>query len=136
MKKERGFTLLEIMVALTVMAFAVVYLVQVFSSSLRMIASSQDYTEALTRAEAAMREIAERDRIEEKRWEETKDEGYRMEVSVSEAHKERMENLPIKLLQIDMVFSWEKEMRNKTLTLRTMKIVSRIDNRSIVEQKS
>ena len=136
MKTERGFTLIEIMVALTVMAFAVVYLVQLFSSNLRMIGTSQDYTEALTRAESAMREIVESDKIEEKSWKESTDQGYQMEVSVSEAQKERTENLPIKLLQIDMIFSWEKAMRKKSLTLRTLKIVNRIDNRSTVEQKS
>lgn len=136
MRTERGFTLIEIMVALTVMAFAVVYLVQLFSSNLRMIGTSQDYTEALTRAESAMREIVESDKIEEKSWKESTDQGYQMEVSVSEAQNERTENLPIKLLQIDMIFSWEKSMRKKSLTLRTLKIVNRIDNRGTVEQKS
>jgi prepilin-type N-terminal cleavage/methylation domain-containing protein len=135
MKAERGFTLIEIMVAMTVMAFAVVYLVQLFSANLRMIGTSQDYMDALTRAEAAMREIVEGDKIEEKSWKEETDRGYQVEVSVSEAQKERTENLPIKLLQIEMIFSWEKAMRKKSLTLRTLKVVNRIDNRSTVEQK-
>jgi prepilin-type N-terminal cleavage/methylation domain-containing protein len=135
MKAERGFTLIEIMVAMTVMAFAVVYLVQLFSANLRMIGTSQDYMDALTRAEAAMREIVEGDKIEEKSWKEETDRGYQVEVSVSEAQKERTENLPIKLLQIEMIFSWEKAMRKKSLTLRTLKVVNRIDNRGTVEQK-
>lgn len=135
MKAERGFTLIEIMVALTVMAFAVVYLAQLFSANLRMIGTSQDYMEALTRAEAAMREIVEGDKIEEKSWKEERDQGCQVEVSVSEAQKERTENLPVKLLQIEMIFSWEKAMRKKALTLRTLKVVNRIDNRGTVEQK-
>jgi prepilin-type N-terminal cleavage/methylation domain-containing protein len=136
MRTERGFTLIEIIVAMTVTAIAVVYLVQLFSSNLRLIGTSQDYTEALTRAKAAMREIVEVDRIEEKSWKEATDQGYQIEVSVSEAQKERTENLPVKLLQIDMIFSWEKAMRKKSLTLRTLRIVNRIDNRAAVEQKS
>jgi hypothetical protein len=91
--------------------------------------------DALTRAEAAMREIVEGDKIEEKSWKEETDRGYQVEVSVSEAQKERTENLPIKLLQIEMIFSWEKAMRKKSLTLRTLKVVNRIDNRGTVEQK-
>ncbi len=124
------------MVALTVMGFAVVYLVQLFSSNLRMIGTSQDYMAALTQAEAVMREIVESDKIEEKSWKEETDQGFQVEVSVSEALKERTENLPIKLLQIEMIFSWEKALRKKSLTLKTLKVVNKIDNRSNVEQKS
>ena len=132
----RGFTLMEIMVALTVMGFAVVYLVQLFSSNLRMIGTSQDYMAALTQAEAVMREIVESDKIEEKSWKEETDQGFQVEVSVSETLKERTENLPIKLLQIEMIFSWEKALRKKSLTLKTLKVVNKIDNRGNVEQKS
>jgi prepilin-type N-terminal cleavage/methylation domain-containing protein len=132
----RGFTLMEIMVALTVTGFAVVYLVQLFSSNLRMIGTSQDYMAALTQAEAVMREIVESDKIEEKSWKEETDQGFQVEVSVSEALKERTENLPIKLLQIEMVFSWEKALRKKSLTLKTLKVVNKVDNRGNVEQKS
>lgn len=131
----RGFTLIEIMVALTVMGFAVVYIAQLFSSNMRIIGTSKDYMTALTQAEAVMREIVESDKIDEKSWKEETDQGFQVEVSVSEALKERTENLPIKLLQIEMIFSWEKALRKKTLTLKTLKMVNRIDNRSNVEQK-
>jgi prepilin-type N-terminal cleavage/methylation domain-containing protein len=131
----RGFTLMEIMVALVVMGFAVVYLVQLFSSNLRMIGTSREYMTALTQAEAVMREIVESDKIEEKSWKEQTDQGFQIEVSVAEAQKERTENLPIKLLQIEMNLSWEKALRKKSLTLRTLKVVNRIDNRGDVEQK-
>ena len=126
---------MEIMVALAVMGFAVVYLVQLFSSNLRMIGTSQEYMTALTQAEAVMREIVESDKIEEKSWKEQTDQGFQIEMSVSETQKERTENLPIKLLQIEMNLSWEKALRKKSLTLRTLKVVSRIDNRGDVEQK-
>jgi len=122
-------------VALTVMGFAVVYLVQLFSSNLRLIGTSQDYMAALTQAEAVMREIVESDKIEEKSWKEETDQGYQVEVNVSETLKERTDNLPIKLLQIELVFSWEKALRKKSVTLRTMKVVNKIDNRGDVEQK-
>jgi Tfp pilus assembly protein PilV len=127
---------MEVMVALTVMGFAVVYLVQLFSSNLRLIGTSQDYMTALTQAEAVMREIVESDKIEEKSWKEETDQGFQVEVSISETLKERTENLPIKLLQVEMIFSWEKALRKKSLTLRTLKVVNKIDNRNNVEQKS
>jgi prepilin-type N-terminal cleavage/methylation domain-containing protein len=134
-KSARGFTLIEIMVALTVMGFAVVSLVQLFSSNLRMIGTSQDYMTALTHAESVMRVIVESDIIEEKSWKESTDQGYQVEVTVSETAKERTDNLTIKLLQIEMVFSWEKALRKKSVTFRTLKVVNKIDNRGNVEQK-
>jgi prepilin-type N-terminal cleavage/methylation domain-containing protein len=134
-KCARGFTLIEIMVALTVMGFAVVSLVQLFAANLRMIDTSRDYMAALTRAETLMREIVESDKIEENSWKDSSDQGYRIEVTVSETHGERTEQLPIKLLRIEVVFSWEKALRKKSLTLRTLKIVGRTDNRRVAQLK-
>jgi len=136
MRRERGFTLIEILASLTLIGLAVVYLVQLFSANLRTIGTSQDYMEALTRAEAVMREITERDKIEEASWQEETDQGYRVAVSVSEAEKERTEDLPVKLLRIEMTFSWETASRKKSITLRSLKVVERVDNRNSVEQKS
>ena len=136
MRRERGFTLIEILASLTLIGLAVVYLVQLFSANLRTIGTSQDYMEALTRAEAVMREITERDKIEEASWQEETEQGYRVAVSVSEAEKERTEDLPVKLLRIEMTFSWETASRKKSLTLRSLKVVERVDNRNSVEQKS
>jgi hypothetical protein len=54
---------------------------------------------------------------------------------VSETQKERTDNLPIKLLQIELVFSWEKALRRKSMMLRTMKVVNKTDNRGNIAQK-
>ncbi len=125
-----GFTLLEVLVALEIMAFAVVYLVQLSSSNLRLIAASGEQTDAATRAESKMREIISRDVLEEKSWQEETEQGHRVAVAVSEDLKERSENLPIKLLKIEMDFSWQQGLKEKTLTLRTLKMVNKIDNRA------
>ena len=121
---------------MTVMGVAVVYLAQLFSANLRTIGASQDSLAALPLAETLMREIVESDKIEEKSWKKETDQGWRMEVSVSEILKERTQNLSVKLLQIDMTLSWEKALRKGPLTLRTLKVVNKIDNRGDIEQKS
>lgn len=135
-KQGQGFTLMEILVAMTVMGVAVVYLAQLFSANLRAIGASQDSLAALPLAETLMREIVESDKIEEKSWKKETDQGWRMEVSVSEILKERTQNLSVKLLQIEMTLSWEKALRKRPLTLRTLKVVNKIDNRGNIEQKS
>ncbi len=126
----RGFTLLEVLVALAIMAVAVVYLMQLSSSNLRTIAASQGYMDALVQAETKMREITEADRLEETTWQEQTPEGRRVEVSVTEALKERAERLPVKLLQIEMVFSWEEALRKRSVTLKTLKMVDRINGKA------
>ena len=126
----RGFTLLEVLVALAIMAVAVVYLMQLSSSNLRTIAASQGYLDALVQAEAKMREITEADRLEETTWQEQTPEGRHVEVSVTEALKERAERLPVKLLQIEMVFSWEEALRKRSVTLKTLKMVDRINGKA------
>ena len=126
----RGFTLIEVLVALTIMAFAVVYLVQLLSSNLRLISTSGDYMDAIVQAESKMREIVSREKLEEKSWREETDQGYQVDVSISEALKERSENLPMKLLRIEMNFSWQKALKKKTLTLKTLKMVNKIDNKA------
>ena len=125
-----GFTLLEVLVALTIMAFAVVYLVQLSSSNLRLISTSGEYTDAVVRADSKMREILSRDSLEEKSWREETEQGHRVDVAVSEDLKERSENLPVKLLKIEMNYSWQQGLKEKTLTLRTLKMVNKIDNRA------
>jgi prepilin-type N-terminal cleavage/methylation domain-containing protein len=125
-----GFTLIEVLVALTVMAFAVVYLVHLFSSNLRLISTSGEYMDSFVQAESKMREILSRNKFEETSWREETDEGYRVDVSVTEELKERVQNLPMKLFRIEVNFSWQKALRKKNLTLTTLKMVNKSDNKA------
>lgn len=127
---------MEILVAMVVMGIAVVYLAQLFSSNLRMMGASQASQAVLPLAETLMREIVESDMIEEKSWVKETDQGLRMEVSVEEILKERTEHLSVKLLQIEMTLFGEKALHKGPLTLRTLKVVNKIDNRGNIEQKS
>jgi prepilin-type N-terminal cleavage/methylation domain-containing protein len=51
---SRGFTLLEIVVAMTIVGLGVVTLLEVFSSGLRLGARSQDRTEVITQGRQVM----------------------------------------------------------------------------------
>ena len=53
---QRGFTLLEIMVALAIMAVALVTVMQLFSGALRSAKTSYDYTLAVVGAKEKMDE--------------------------------------------------------------------------------
>jgi general secretion pathway protein I len=123
---HNGFTLLEVLVAMAILAIAVTVVFQLFSANLRSIAASGDYVKAAVRAELKMREILSDDKLTEKSFSEATDDGYRMDVSITEAVKERTENLQqVRLLQIDLTVRWIKGPKEKALTLRTMKVIKK-----------
>jgi len=120
-----GFTLLEVLVALAILGTAVTLIFQLFSANMRNIAISEDYLSATVAAEARMREVLDDDALTENSWSETTGDGYRIDVVVSDALQQRTGELPVKLLEVAMTVSWAKNMKQKSLTLRTMKMVQR-----------
>jgi type II secretion system protein I len=56
-RSARGFTLIEVLVALLVLSIAVVAVLQLFGGGLRLARASSDHLEAILLAEARMTEI-------------------------------------------------------------------------------
>jgi general secretion pathway protein I len=127
-QRSKGFTLLEVLVALSIVAIAVTVVLQLFSADLRAIAASEDYVSAVLRAEERMREVLEDEGLSEKAWSETTRDGYKVDVVVSDVQKERTESLQVRLLQVNLTMRWMRGTKEKTLTLRTMKIVNKINS--------
>jgi general secretion pathway protein I len=123
--KISGFTLLEVLVALSILGIAITILLQLFSSNLRALSASEDYISAVTKAEAKMREILDDKDLSEKSWSETTDDGYSMDVSINETLKDRTDNLQVNVLEVDLTVHWTKNTKNKSLILRTMKVVNK-----------
>ena len=57
LRSERGFTLVEVLVALLILAIAVVAVLQLFGGGLRLARASGDHLEAILLAEAKMTEV-------------------------------------------------------------------------------
>jgi hypothetical protein len=72
-----------------------------------------------------MQEVLDDDRLAANSWSETTDDGYRIDVVVSDAMQQRTGELPVKLLEVALTVSWAKNTKQKSLTLRTMKMVER-----------
>jgi len=121
-----GFTLLEILVSLSIVAIAVTVVLQLFSADLRALSASEDYLAAVTKAEARMREVLDDEDLKETSWSEVTPDGYRMDVTMSEVLKERTDNLQVKLLEVGLTVRWVNGTKQKTLTLRTMKVLNKI----------
>lgn len=122
---SKGFTLLEILVALAILATAVTIIFQLFSAGLRNIAVSEDVVSAAVRAEAKMREVLSNEELTENSWTETTTDGYTFAVNITEALQEKTDTLPVQVLQIDLAITWTKNSRERSLRLKTYKTVNK-----------
>jgi len=121
----RGFTLLEVLVALVLLSIALVAIFELFSANLRGLAKSDDYSRAVILAESKMREILDDDNLAERHWKETIEDGYRIDAVVSSTADDRTENLQVKLLEINLTVYWTKDSKERTFKLKTLKMVNK-----------
>jgi len=122
---SKGFTLLEILVALAILATAVTIIFQLFSAGLRNIAVSEDVVSAAVRAEAKMREVLSNEELTENSWTETTTDGYTFAVNITEALQEKTDSLPVQVLQVDLAITWTKNSKERSLRLKTYKMVNK-----------
>ncbi len=141
---DQGFTLLEVMVSLAILAFGLVTVMQLFSSSLRNAKVSQDYTNAIFAARQKIEEIL----VTEKDFEGYEDSGdfedlpgyswtftseiYEPEETESEDRyslqpEESDGEEPVTdTYRIDMTITWSPSAeKRKSFTLTTLKLVRR-----------
>lgn len=123
---RRGFTLLEVLVSLAIMAIAVTLVVQLFSSNLRAVSRSGDMTVAAIRADALIREVLDGLSPASVSWSGVTTDGYRIDVSITEVLREKTDSLPFKLLDLSVTVGWTGGGREKSLVLKTQKLVERM----------
>ncbi len=123
-KQQRGFTVLEIMISLIIISIAVVSIIQLTSMNLRNLTKSGDQVNALLIANCKMRNILEMDKMEDKSWKETDEQGNTYEISISEIRNKRTANLPIKLEGITLTLHYPTSQRERSVTLRAEKMFS------------
>jgi type II secretion system protein I len=127
-KCKQGFTVLEIMVALVLIAIVVSSVIQLSSANLRNISKSDDQIDALIYANSKMREVLDAGETQDKSWNETDDNGYTYEVTIAEDLKERTDSLAVKMEEITLVTSWINNNKKKQIVLKTAIIVSKGDS--------
>lgn len=124
--EPKGFTLLEVLVSLAIMAIAVTMVSQLFSANLRSVSNSEDMTSAMVRAESRMRDLLiSGDSMTEKVLNENTEDGYRFDISISEILKDRTDNLPVRLMKIDLTIRWIAGMKEKNFVLKTVKMIDK-----------
>lgn len=121
----KGFTLIEVIVALSILGIAITVILQLFSVNLRAISQSEDYVMALIQADLKMRELSQSDNLHENTWSEMTAEGHRFDITVTEAYKERTEALHLRLMEIQLTVRWKNGQQEKSQTLKTLKAIQK-----------
>ena len=120
---QKGFTLLEVLIATAILAIAIAVVIQLFSADLRGIALSDGYVSAVIKANMKMREVLDNGNFSEGVMSEVTDDGYRIDITMAEALTERTETLPVRIFEIDLTVFWNDGIKEKSYSLKTMQFV-------------
>jgi general secretion pathway protein I len=120
-----GFTLLEIIVALALVATAVVMAVQLFSANLKAIAASDSHVRASANAGAVMREVLTDEDFPDNAVTSGYIDIYRFETSAYKVDEERNQTINVDLYRVDVILSWREGNRDRSVTLNALKLVEK-----------
>jgi general secretion pathway protein I len=128
LKTEKGFTLLEIMIALAILGIALTVILQQFSTGLKTVRVTRDYTNALILAREKLEEFCLVKKLSEKEESGEFEDGYRWRVVIAPYKEEEKKESSTEFLLLSMytvtsMVSWDAGEREKKVELATLKIV-------------
>jgi general secretion pathway protein I len=136
---SKGFTLLEILLAIAILGVAVTVIMQQFSAGLRIARVSRTYTTATIHAKQILEEYLLADEMEEGEASGTFDDGYawnviieayedyKKEEGATEEEQDLYEHLPLEMFRIESVVSWMEGDRENSVALATLKTVKKLE---------
>jgi len=125
-RKDRGFTLIEVLVAFLILAFSLAALFRLFSGSLVSVRQGEDYAQAVAVARAEMARI-DADGIDAGKADsgETED-GYRWETQYTRIAgiEEKKTESGFEPIQVTVTVNWG-DLGTKSLSMSTVRLVRR-----------
>ena len=133
---QHGFTLLEILLAISILGVALTVIMQQFSAGLRIGHTSRTYTTATAYAKQKLEEFQLVEEMEEGEEAGDFDDGYTWKVSVlpyevfmeeggTEEDEEAFEHLPLEMYRLESVVYWMEGEKEKSVSLVTLKTVKK-----------
>ena len=127
--KAKGFTLIEVLVAVAILGVGLTIIIELFSGALRLGRASEEYTKAVNYARMKMEEVAVKPIVEEGTEEGDFDDTFRWQVGVKKVILLTVENKPdfkppaqFFQIQIDVLWkSGSKERSTHIESYRTIK---------------
>jgi len=124
----RGFTLIEVVVAMAILAVALTVIIELFSGGLRLARTSAEYTKAINYARVKMEEIAVKQTLEEGTQEGEFDHTFRWQVETKKVDVLPIQKgidfmPPTELFQVKVNVLWKSGLREKSTRLETYRTI-------------
>jgi general secretion pathway protein I len=122
---NKGFSLLEVMVAFVVMGLVVGVILQLFGSSMNSVALSDEYSFAVQVAESRLATVGNEIEVQDGNESgEEKGSGYRWEVQMAPIKlSDEMEKLPLplQLYRVEVVVTWKSGDKSREFHLSSLR---------------
>jgi general secretion pathway protein I len=129
-KFGKGFTLIEVVIALAILGVGLTVIIELFSGGLRLGRTSVEYTRAANHARMKIEEIAIKPNIREGSEEGEFDPIYRWQVGIKKVDllslgKDRDLSLPVELFQVKINVLWKSGSKERSAIFETYKTEKR-----------
>ncbi len=130
--RDRGFTLIEVVVAMAVLGVGLVVIIELFSGGLRLERTSEEFSQAVNFARMKMEEINLQEKIEEGTQSGQFDKFFRWEtewkrIDVLPLEKVQESTLPIELFQLRVNVFWKSGSKERSTGVETYRAIKRED---------
>ena len=124
---EGGFALIEILVAVSVLAISLVVIFQLFSGGLKSRKLSEHYARGVFHAREKMAEILLTPELSEGEIQGEFEDAYEWQAVITRVVSEEGEekNLPVNLLNVRMRINWREGEKEKSFVIDTLKAVEK-----------
>ncbi len=127
-RRSGGFTLLEVLVAFTVLAISLGVLFEIFSTGMRASRSAEEYTRATLLAESKLAAIGITDALEEGETTGAFGDGYNWRVAVRpyrlDGPEEEGPPPPIEAYEVVVTVAWGEGSGERSVSLTTLRLKS------------
>ncbi len=125
--RRKGFTLIEVVVALAILGVGLVAVIELFGGGLRSGRAAEEYTKAAGYARMKMEEIYLSKTLEEGIQDGRFDRDYRWSVEIRKvdllpAGRETETSLPIDLYLVRVDVTWRSGLREKSTAIETYRV--------------
>ncbi len=124
MSDQRGFTLLEIMVAFTIMALSVAVLLRAFGGSVRLIGDAGEMAKAVTLAQSKLAEVGRIIPVEESEESGEWQQNYHWTLSIQpfEPFQPVADNPRLAMYRVEVTVTWQDGRHQRSYSLSTLRL--------------
>ena len=125
----KGFTLIEVVVALAILGVGLTVIIELFSGGLRLARASMEYTKAVNYARMKMEEMTVKPAVQEGTEEgESEDKTFRWQVRVKKVDLLSIDKSvdykpPVELFQVKIDVFWKSGSKERSASIESLKAI-------------